>query len=82
MTETMQILKCLHAHGEQTLLQVVDATNIPAGRAIASLNALARTGAAVKARRDGFDRYTITNAGRETVKGWDAAGAREARHAG
>ncbi|WP_274032581.1 hypothetical protein [Streptomyces sp. MMBL 11-1] len=72
MTEKMQVLRWLHDQGEATLLQVVDGTNIPAGRAIAHLNALTRAQHTAKARRDRFDRYTITEAGREEVESWTA----------
>ncbi|MGW3860670.1 hypothetical protein ACWEDZ_04210 [Streptomyces sp. NPDC005047] len=79
MTETMRVLKCLREKGECTLLQVVDATDIPAGRTIAALGALTRSQDAVKTQRDGFARFTITNAGREKVESWDIPTARPAQ---
>lgn len=85
MTETMLVLKCLHDHGECTLLQTVDATDIPSGRAIASLHSLVRAGDVAKARRDGFDRFTITDAGRRKVESWLPSAAStfpEVRHVG
>lgn len=75
MTETMRVLKFLRDQGECTLLQVVDGTDIPSGRAIAWLNALVRTQDAVKARRDHFDRFTITEAGRDRVESGESPAA-------
>lgn len=68
MTENQQVLKFLHDWGEKTVLQMVDGTDIPASRAHAALEAHVRAGRAVKVHRDGFARYTITEAGTEHVK--------------
>ncbi|MEW1922229.1 hypothetical protein [Streptomyces sp. NPDC088360] len=61
----------MSVHGECTLLQIVDITAIQSGRAYAALQGLIREGCAVRAQRDGHARFTITNAGRETVESWN-----------
>lgn len=70
MTEKMRALHALSAHGECTVLEIVDATGIQSGRAFAALQALVRDQCAVSVKRDGHARYTITNAGREQVESW------------
>ncbi|MGW5820606.1 hypothetical protein [Streptomyces noursei] len=77
MTEKMQALHALSVHGECTVLQIVDATGIQSGRAFAALQALVREQCAVSVKRDGHARYTITNAGRQTVESWELAPAQE-----
>lgn len=73
MTEKMQVLLCLCVRGECTLLQLVDTTEIPSGRVFAALSALVREGSVARARRDRFDRYTATEAGRAQAETWQPA---------
>lgn len=73
MTEKMRALRALSTGGEATVLEIVDATNIPSGRAFAALQALVRDQYAVSVKRDGHARYTITNAGRTQVELWTVA---------
>ncbi|WNI17655.1 hypothetical protein [Actinacidiphila sp. ITFR-21] len=73
MTEKMRALRALFDAGECTVLEIVDATDIPSGRAFAALQALLRDQHAVSAPRDGHARYTITEAGRDHVNAWGSS---------
>lgn len=77
MTEKMLALQALSTGGEATVLEIVDATDIPSGRAFAALQALVRDQCAVSVKRDGHARYTITNAGRAQVELWAVAPVEE-----
>lgn len=70
MTEKMRALHALSITGECTLFDIVDATDIPSGRAFAALQALLRERHAVSVTRDGHARYTATDAGRAHVDSW------------
>ncbi|MEU9050127.1 hypothetical protein AB0D37_06940 [Streptomyces sp. NPDC048384] len=78
MTEKMRTLHALSAHGECTVLQIVDTTGIQSGRAFAALQALVREQCAVSVRRDGHARYSVTDAGRQMVESWELAPTQEA----
>ncbi|WP_328749342.1 MULTISPECIES: hypothetical protein [unclassified Streptomyces] len=77
MTEKMQALRALSAHGECTVLQIADATGIQSGRVFAALQALVREQCAVSAKREGDAFFSVTDAGRQMVESWELAPKQE-----
>ena len=81
MTVTMQVLKLLTDKGECTLGQVVDATEIPIARVVASLGTLARAQEVSRIPAEGGARYAATAKGSGKVASW-GGGSAENRGAG